>query len=78
MEIWVRKDGEPLLPEGSRNTTGPGVQKDIREKNLVDFGLDVDYNVLHGWFVAIKMYGSTSFFRISEVLKWPPIHKVLE
>ena len=26
--------------------------------------------------VNIKKYGSTSYLRIAQVLKWPPIHKV--
>ena len=28
--------------------------------------------------MLIKKYGSTSYLRIGQVLKWPPIHKVKE
>ena len=31
---------------------------------------------LHQVLSIIKKYGSTSFLRIAQVLKWPPIHKV--
>ena len=33
-------------------------------------------NNFHPYQEYIKKYGSTSYVRIAQVLKWPPIHKV--